>query len=153
MLHKSVAESLAQWRQMIASHDFSALPALLHPDATFHSPMVFKPYPGAQAVALVLTTAAKVFEDFVYERELASDDGLNLVLEFRARVGERQLKGIDLIRFDEQGKIVDFEVMIRPFNGLQALGAEMGKRLAPFLPLHKTGPGPDPGSPARSSSE
>lgn len=146
MLHKAVAESLMRWRQMIASNDLSALPALLHPDATFHSPMVFKPYHSAQAVALVLTTAAKVFEDFVYERELASADGLNVMLEFRARVGERQLKGIDLMRFDEQGRIVDFEVMIRPFNGLQALGAEMGQRLGALLPLYKSARGTDPSS-------
>jgi hypothetical protein len=145
MLHTAVAESLVRWRQMIASNDLSALPALLHPEATFHSPMVFKPYRSAQAVALVLTTAAKVFEDFVYERELASADGLNVMLEFRARVGERQLKGIDLIRFDGQGRIVDFEVMIRPFNGLQALGAEMGQRLGASLAPYKGG---ESGSPA-----
>ena len=60
-----------------------------------------------------------------------------LVLEFSARVGDRSLKGIDMIAFDEQGRIVDFEVMVRPFNGLQALGAEMGARLAAFLPAYK----------------
>jgi hypothetical protein len=52
-------------------------------------------------------------------------------------VGDKSLKGIDMIRFDEAGKIVDFEVMIRPFNGLQALGAEMGARLAAYLPAYK----------------
>ena len=143
MLHSAVADSLARWHAMIADRDMTALPALLDPEASFHSPMVFKPYHGAQAVALVLTTAATVFEDFVYERELASADGLNLVLEFRARVGERKLKGIDLIRFDEHGRIVDFEVMIRPFNALQALGAEMAQRLGAVLPLYKPARGPD----------
>jgi len=75
----------------------------------------------------------KVFEDFVYHRQLASADGLSVVLEFSARVGERELKGIDMIRFDEQGLIREFEVMIRPMSGLQALGEEMGRRLAPLL--------------------
>ncbi|MGH8354209.1 MAG: nuclear transport factor 2 family protein, partial [Pseudomonas sp.] len=79
----------------------------------------------------------KVFEDFRYHRQLVSADGLNLVLEFSARVGERELKGIDMIRFDEDGKIVDFEVMIRPMSGLQALGEEMGRRLAPLLAAAK----------------
>jgi hypothetical protein len=60
-----------------------------------------------------------------------------VVLEFSARVGERNLKGIDLIRFDEQGLIVEFEVMIRPLSGLQALGAEMGARLGQTLPDFK----------------
>jgi len=59
------------------------------------------------------------------------------VLEFSARVGDRGLKGIDLIAFDADGLITDFEVMVRPLNGLQALGAEMGARLAAFLPQYK----------------
>jgi len=146
MPNDAVSQALDRWRSMVASGDLSALPSLLHPEATFRSPMVFKPYLSAQAVALVLTTAAQVFEDFAYERELASADGLSVVLEFRARVGDRSLKGIDLIRFDEQGRIVDFEVMIRPLNGLQALGAEMGRRLGALLPAYKA-----PGAPASAS--
>jgi len=79
-----------------------------------------------------------VFEDFEYQRELATDDGLSAVLEFSARVGDKQLKGIDLIRFDADGRIVDFEVMIRPLSGLQALGDEMGRRVGPLLAAFKT---------------
>ena len=101
--------------------------ALLHPDALFRSPMAFKPYPGAAAVALVLGTVLTVFEGFTYHREFASADGLNVVLEFSASVAGRQLKGVDLIRFDAAGLIVEFEVMIRPASGLQALGDAMGK--------------------------
>ena len=84
-------------------------------------------------VGLILNTVVKVFEGFNYHRELVSEDGLNVVLEFSAQVAGRELKGIDLIRFDEDGKIVEFEVMIRPMSGLQALGDEMGRRLAPLL--------------------
>ena len=57
-----------------------------------------------------------------------------MVLEFSAKVNGKQLKGIDMIRFDESGKIVEFEVMIRPLNALQALAAEMASRLAQYLP-------------------
>ena len=81
----------------------------------------------------LLNTVLQVFEDFVYHRELVSADGLNVVLEFSAKVGGRELKGIDMIRFDEAGKIVEFEVMVRPMSGLAALGEEMGRRLAPYL--------------------
>ena len=109
------------------------MPELLHPDAVFRSPMAFKPYEDAPAVNLILNTVLEVFEDFAYHRELATADGLSVVLEFSARVGERQLKGIDMIRFDETGRIVEFEVMIRPMSGLQALGEQMAQRLAPFL--------------------
>ena len=59
------------------------------------------------------------------------------MLEFSARVGDKQLKGIDLVRFDEDGKIVEFEVMVRPLSGLQALGAAMGARLAEKMPAFK----------------
>lgn len=123
---------------MVASGDLGGLPTLLHPEATFRSPMAFKPYASAKAVNLVLTTVSSVFEDFVYHRELASDDGLDAVLEFSARVGDKQLKGVDLIRFDAQGRIVDFEVMIRPLSGLQALGEQMGPRIGPLLATFKT---------------
>jgi 2,4-dienoyl-CoA reductase (NADPH2) len=80
-----------------------------------------------------------VFQDFTYHRQLASADGLSVVLEFSATVNGKELKGIDLIRFDEDGKIVDFEVMVRPMSGLQALGDEMAKRLAPYLAAIKGG--------------
>ena len=90
-------------------------------------------YPGAPVVNLILNTVLQVFEDFAYHRELVSADGLNVVLEFSAKVGGRELKGIDIIRFDEAGKIVEFEVMVRPMSGLAALGEEMGRRLAPYL--------------------
>ena len=146
-LHPAAAASLERWHQFVAAKDLSALPELLHPQAVFRSPMAHTPYPGAQAVNLILTilvvwttitiTVLKVFEDFTYHRELATADGLSVVLEFSARVGERDLKGIDMIRFDESGQIVEFEVMIRPMSGLQALGAEMAQRLAPFLAAAK----------------
>ncbi len=89
------------------------------------------------AVALLLRTVLTVFEDFTYHRQLVSADGRSVVLEFSARVGEKQLKGIDLIQFDADGLITDFEVMIRPMSGLQALGAEMGARLGHLLPVYK----------------
>lgn len=126
----AVAASLEHWHRMIDARDLQALPRLLHADAVFRSPAAFKPYHGAPAVALILRTAFGVFTDFAYERRFASAEGFDVALEFRARVGERQLKGIDLIRFDADGRIVDFEVMVRPASGLQALADEMGRRLA-----------------------
>ncbi len=94
--------------------------------------MAHKPYEGAPAVNLILNTVLQVFEGFRYHRELASAEGRDVVLEFSARVGDRELKGIDLIRFDETGRIIEFEVMVRPMSGLQALGDEMKRRLAAY---------------------
>lgn len=132
-LQPSAAATLQRWHRMIQSQDLSRLPELLHPQAVFRSPMAFKPYESAAAVNLILNTVVTVFEDFAYHREFVSADGSNAVLEFSARVGDRQLKGIDMIRFDESGLITDFEVMVRPMSGLHVLGEEMGKRLAPQL--------------------
>jgi hypothetical protein len=136
-LNANAAGSLMTWHDMVARRDLSELVAIVHPEATFRSPMAFKPYQSAQAVALILQTVMTVFEDFAYHRELVSADGLSVVLEFSARVGDKKLKGVDLIAFDAHGKIIDFEVMVRPFNSLQALGAEMGARLAVALPQFK----------------
>ena len=137
---KTIQTSLAEWHRMIASGDLSPVPALLHPDALFRSPMAFKPYHSAQAVAMILGTVITIFKNFVYERQFISSDGLSVTLEFSAMVGDKQLKGVDLIRFDEHGKIVEFEVMIRPINATAALGEEMGKRLGALLPAFKAAP-------------
>lgn len=61
-----------------------------------------------------------------------SADGNNVVLEFTANVGDKRLKGIDMIQFNDKGKIIDFEVMIRPKSGLEALALQMGKRMQNF---------------------
>ena len=137
----AVAESLRRWHAMIAARDLSALAALVHPEAVFRSPMAHTPYPGRAAVLLILNAAFGVFENFTYHRELASDDGLSVVLEFSAEVGGRQLKGIDLVRFDEQGLIRDFEVMVRPMSGLAALGEAMKRRVGNPLPALAAGSG------------
>ena len=133
VLQQEAAATLLRWHTMVDSKDLARLPELLHADALFRSPVAYKPYVGAPVVALILNTVLKVFENFVYHRELATADGLSVVLEFSASVAGRELKGIDLIRFDSQGRIIEFEVMIRPLSGLQALGEEMGRRLAPLL--------------------
>lgn len=136
-IHPAVARSLDTWHHMVASRDLSNLLSIVHPDAVFRSPMANTAYTSAPALMLALSTVIQVFEDFTYHRQLASDDGLNIVLEFSARVGDKQLKGIDLVRFNEAGQITEFEVMVRPLSGLQALGAEMGARLGDKLPAFK----------------
>ncbi len=132
-----VAASLALWHQMVAEKNLAELPTILHRKAVFRSPMAHTPYPSAQAVQVILTNVVQVFEDFTYHRELASADGHSLVLEFSAKVNGKELKGIDMVQFDAEGKITDFEVMVRPLSGLQALGDEMGKRLAPYMAMMK----------------
>lgn len=131
---QAVTQALAQWHSMVAQGDLSALPSILHQDVVFRSPVAHTPYSGAPVVALILSTVAQVFTEFTYLRELATEDGLSVVLEFSAHVNGKQLKGIDMLRFDQAGKIVEFEVMLRPLNALQTLAAEMAQRLAAYLP-------------------
>ncbi|MGH7019554.1 MAG: nuclear transport factor 2 family protein [Brevundimonas sp.] len=136
-LHPAAAASLTQWHDMVAAEDLGGLRAITHPDAVFRSPVAHKAYQSADAVVLAVSTAASVFEDFAYHREAATADGLSVVLEFSAKVGDKSVKGIDFIRFNEDGQIVDFEVMMRPLSGVQAMAEEMGQRLGAILPAFK----------------
>lgn len=120
--------SLALWHEIVATKHTSRLGDLLADDILFYSPVFWKPKQGKMAAFIILSTVIEVFEEFTYHREWLM--GNDWALEFSARVGEKEIKGIDLITFDEAGKIVRFEVLIRPLNGLQALGMEMGQRLA-----------------------
>ena len=101
-------------------------------EVVFRSPVAFQPYPGKQVVFFILTNVIQVFEKFTYHREFISEDGNNVVLEFSANVGDKKLKGVDMIQFNEEGQMVDFEVMIRPKSGLEALAVQMGQRMQLF---------------------
>ncbi len=134
MNYPNTKPAIQKWHNMIETRDMSILNELLADDVVFRSPVAFKPYEGKQVVFFILTNVIQVFENFSYHRELYTEDEQNVVLEFSAVVTEKQLKGIDMIRFNEQGQIVEFEVMIRSLSGLQALGAQMGERFAKYQP-------------------
>jgi SnoaL-like domain len=125
-------QTLQAWHRMVAAGNLGQVATLCAPDAVFRSPVAFTPYRGADLVAAFLQQAAHTFSDFRYHRTFTSG-GRNVVLEFSATVGDRSLKGIDMIRFDDEGRIAEFEVMVRPASGLQALGAEMARRMNPIL--------------------
>lgn len=125
----AACNSLARWHEIVASKDMTSLAEIVHAEAVFRSPVAHTPYPGAFALCLALHTVVQVFEDFTYHREFISEEDNSVVLEFSARVGDKRLKGIDMIRFDDDGLITEFEVMIRPKNALDALAAEMGARI------------------------
>ena len=129
-LHPKAEQTLQEWHRMVAARDLSEVASLCAPDAVFRSPVAFTPYKGAPLVAQFLQQALQVFEDFRYHRTFYAGDH-SVVLEFSARVGDKELKGIDMIRFDADGRMIEFEVMVRPASGLQALGAEMARRMTP----------------------
>ena len=134
MSYTNTKPAIQKWHEMIDTKNMSILNDLLADDVVFRSPVAFKPYEGKQVVFFILTNVIQVFENFTYHREFFTEDEQSVVLEFSAVVSEKQLKGIDMIRFNENGKIVEFEVMIRSLSGLQALAAQMGERIKLFQP-------------------
>ena len=118
-LEAGARETLAKWHRMVQAGDLSGVAALCAPDAVFRSPVAHTPYRGVDLVAAFLQQAVHAFSDFRYHRTFTSG-GRDVVLEFSATVAGKELKGIDMIRFDEAGRILDFEVMVRPASGLQA---------------------------------
>lgn len=121
--------ALAEWHAIVTSQDIDRLQAMVHPDAVLRSPVAHHPYHGAQVVVLILANIIQVFEDFTYHREFINPEERSVALEFSARVAGRDLKGIDLIRFDESGKLTEIEVAIRPLSALKTLQAEMMAKL------------------------
>ena len=124
--------TLDGWHRFVATGDQALLPPLLSEHIVFRSPFVQSPIPGREATLLVLTTVVQIFENFRYHRTFVAG-AHDAALEFGANIGKWQLKGIDLIKFDEAGEMTEFEVMIRPIKALAALGEEMGNRIGPQL--------------------
>lgn len=139
-LSEPARRTIAEWHRFVATGDAGVLAPLLAPDVVFRSPVVHAPIPGPRATLLVLTTVTTIFEDFQYHREFVagpSDAGL----EFTAKVGPWQLKGLDLIAFNDDGQMKEFEVLIRPMKGLQALSEAMTARIGPQLAALKAAGG------------
>lgn len=129
---QKIQNSLKTWHAILARNAMEELDPILSDHIVFRSPVAHNPYPGRAAIKLVLKTVNTVFKDFKYHRTLFTEDGMSVVLEFSASVDDKKVKGIDFLRFDTEGKIEEFEVMMRPLSGLNALAKNMGEKLAPF---------------------
>jgi hypothetical protein len=111
----------------VESGDAEALRSTLAEDVVFNSPVVFTPYRGIDAVAPLLAAAVSVFEDFRYTG--AVGDGDHRVLVFEARVGDRSVQGVDILRLDPDGLVAELTVMLRPMSGVAAMAEAMRRRL------------------------
>ena len=116
-----------RFRAAAESKDFSAIDELFAEEVRFKSPVVFKPYEGRDAVAMILGAVVQVFEDFRYTDQV--EMGETATLAFSARVGDRELDGIDLLRFDSDGRVRELAVYVRPISGVNALAAAMKAKL------------------------
>lgn len=131
-LSPAAQKTLIGWHRFVETLKEDDLRPLLAETIVFRSPFVHLPIPGKPATLLILTTVVTIFENFRYHRIFTS--GANdVTLEFSANIGEWDLKGVDLVKFDASGQMVDFEVMVRPIKALQALGTQMSARIGPQL--------------------
>jgi hypothetical protein len=126
------AAALARWHAVVAARDAAGLPALIAEDAVFRSPAVHAPQAGRDTVVGYLTAALTVLGPaLTYRREWLGED--SAVLEFTTEVGGREVHGIDMITWDDDGLITDFTVMVRPAKGLDAVVHAMGAELLRML--------------------
>ena len=118
------------WHRVARERDAAALPALLAEDVVFHSPVVHTPQRGRAIVAGYLGAAMQLLANpaFCYVREIIGPN--EAMLEFETEVDGLQVNGVDIIRWDEAGHIVDFKVMVRPLKAINLVHQHMAALLA-----------------------
>jgi hypothetical protein len=116
------------FRAAVEARDMDAGLALFAEDATLDSPVAFNPFSGIDAVSVVLRAVFETFEDFHYTDEFEGPDGTHALI-FEARVGDKSVQGLDLIREDADGRINNLTVMVRPMSGLMALAEAMSAKV------------------------
>ncbi|MGY0499821.1 nuclear transport factor 2 family protein [Nocardia sp. FBN12] len=114
------------FRAAVEARDVVAIEALLAENVVFTSPVAFQPYPGKAITAAILRAVLRVFEDFHYVREIG--EGRDHALVFEATVDGKHLTGCDFVHLDEDGKIDELMVMVRPLSAATALAARMGEQ-------------------------
>ena len=114
-----------KWHEVIESDDLKMLDEIIADDAVFSSPVVFKPMEGKEITMMYLHAAGQSFnmEKFKYTREIHDD--MNSVLEFETYIDDISVYGVDIIEWNEDGKICNFKVMIRPFKAVQKVQEKM----------------------------
>jgi hypothetical protein len=122
--------NLARWHAYIeGGSDPALLSAILAEDAVFHSPVVHTPQTGKPIVMAYLVAASHVLgnESFRYVRELV--DGNEMMLEFVTELDGVSINGVDIIRFNTEGLISDFKVMVRPLKAINKVWETMAAQL------------------------
>nr|MDQ3725973.1 nuclear transport factor 2 family protein [Actinomycetota bacterium] len=115
------------FRRAAETKDLQLLAETLREDVVLHSPVLFRGFESRETVIAVLTHVAATLEDLTYTHELA--DGDSVVLRFQAKVGDKELEGIDFLELDEDGRVRELTVFMRPFSALTAFNERMAARL------------------------
>ena len=115
------------FRRAAEAKDLELLAETLREDVELHSPILFRGFEGREMVSAVLTHVAATLEDLAYVDELHESN--TVVLRFKARVGDRELEGIDFLELDGDGKVTELTVFMRPLSAINAFNERMAERL------------------------
>ena len=117
------------WHENLHGHSDSFLDTILEETVTFHSPVVFRPIEGKDLTRAYLIAAGNSFNlnEFKYTNELHV--GTNSILEFETKIDEIFVNGVDMIEWNDQGKIKSFKVMIRPYQAVEKVKEKMQEAL------------------------
>lgn len=128
---------LEDWHKGVISGDRSILDKILDKNATFYSPIVFKAQKGKAITKAYLTAAFQMFQNtgFHYVKELI--DSNQAILEFNAEIDGMLIDGVDIITWNDEGRITEFKVMIRPFRAIEKVGEKMREQLDQLGTLDK----------------
>ena len=120
---------IEKWHEIVESGGSEKLSDLIDKDCIFFSPVVFSPQEGKELTIKYLSAAALVFgdESFKYTKEIISEN--NACLEFELELDGIKINGVDLISWNEENKINEFKVLIRPLKGVQLIHQLMGGTL------------------------
>lgn len=124
-----ILDPLAAWHRVVQDRDVAGLDALLADQVVFHSPVVHTPQAGKALTTRYLAAAFHVFfnQTFRYVREVAAER--DAVLEFQVEIDGIAVNGVDMLAWDEAGRIVDFKVMLRPLKAINLIHQKMAAML------------------------
>lgn len=123
-------KGLERWHVVMAKGNLPAdLAAIIREDAVFHSPIVHTPQEGRDLVVAYLAAAGQTLgnDSFTYVRELVDEH--DACLEFTTEMDGTHVNGVDIIRFDAEGMIADFKVMVRPLKAVNKVWEQMAAML------------------------
>ncbi|MDP9007817.1 MAG: nuclear transport factor 2 family protein [Pseudomonadota bacterium] len=117
------------WHHLVGKRDTRGLDALLADEAVFYSPVVHTPQVGKAITKKYLAAAFQVFfhESFRYVRELKGDR--DAILEFEVKIDGITVNGVDMIKWNDAGKITEFKVMLRPLKAVHLIHQKMAEML------------------------
>ena len=123
-------DTLQRWHQLVRTKQTDQLDNLLADEVVFHSPVVHTPQIGKAITTKYLQAALHVFgnESFRYVREVSGAH--DAILEFELELDGVAINGVDMIRWNDQGRITEFKVMLRPLKAVNLIHMKMGQMLA-----------------------